>query len=109
VVQDPAVLQVRQALREWLALAAIPVREDRLEQLDLQALRVLLERRGLPDFPALLVAQGLLDPKEPKAPPALRALRELLGPKDPQARQVRRDHKGRRAPKESKDPQEPKE
>ena len=73
-----------QALREWLARAAIPVRQDRLAQLDPQALQVLLARRGLPDFPALLAQQGLLAPKEPKEPPALRALRELLGRKAPQ-------------------------
>jgi hypothetical protein len=81
VPQDRPALQV---LREWLALAAIPVRQDRLEQLDPKELKVLLDRRGLPDFPELLVQLGLLDHKEPKAPPALRALRELLGHKAPQ-------------------------
>jgi hypothetical protein len=81
-VQDRPALQV---LREWLARAAQPVRQDRLAQLDPQALQVLLARRGLPDFPALLVKMDLLDPKEPKAPPALRAIRELLGHKDPPA------------------------
>jgi hypothetical protein len=88
VPQDRPALQ---ALREWLARAAVPVRQDRLAQLDPEALQVLLARRGLPDFPALLAQQGLLDHKEPKAPPALRALRELLGPKG---------RRGRKAPKE---------
>jgi hypothetical protein len=94
VSQDRPALK---ALREWLALAAIPVRRDRLEQLDQKAIQVLLDRRGLPDFPRLLVEQGLLDPKAPKAPPALRAIRELLGHKDPPAR---KGHKVRREPKQ---------
>jgi hypothetical protein len=99
-VQDRPALR---ALREWLARAALPVRQDRLAQLDPQALQVLLERRGLPDFQVLLVQMDLLDPKEPEAPPALRALRELLGPKDPPARKERREPKGRRVRKEPKE------
>jgi hypothetical protein len=82
-VQDRPTLQ---ALREWLVRAAQPVRQDRLEQLDNQALQVLLDRRGLPDFPDRLVQLGLLDPPTPKAlpePPVLKALRELLAHKDP--------------------------
>jgi hypothetical protein len=90
VPQDRPALQ---ALREWLARAAIPVRQDRLVQLDPRALQVLLARRGLPDFPALLAQQGLLDHKEPKAPPALRALRELLGHKDHRVRRDRKESK----------------
>jgi hypothetical protein len=90
VPQDRPALQ---ALREWLARAAIPVRQDRLAQLDPRALQVLLARRGLPDFPALLAQQGLLDHKEPKAPPALRALRELLCHKDHRVRRDRKESK----------------
>jgi hypothetical protein len=82
-----------QALREWLARAAIPVRQDRLAQLDPEALQVLLARRGLPDFPALLAQQGLLDHKEPKATPAVRALRELLDHKEHKVRRDRKESK----------------
>ena len=87
-MQDRPALQV---LREWLARAALPVRQDRLAQLDNQALQVLLARRGLPDFPDRLVQLGLLDPPAPKAPPeppVLKALRELLEHKDPRGRKV---------------------
>jgi hypothetical protein len=80
VAEDRLALQV---LREWLARAALRIRQDRLKELDTQDLQVLLERRGLPDFPALLGQLGLLDPEEPPAPPALQALRELLDRKAP--------------------------
>jgi hypothetical protein len=82
VSQDRPALQ---ALREWLARAALPVQQDRLAQLDNRALQVLLARRGLPDFPALLGQMG------------------LLGPKDPQARKASKDHKVRRVPREPKE------
>ena len=87
-MQDRSALQ---ALREWLARAALAVRQDRLAQLDNEALQVLLARRGLPDFPDRLVQLGLLDPPAPKAPlepPVLKALRELLEHKDPRGRKA---------------------
>jgi len=81
-----------QALRAWLARVALRVRQDRPEGLDLQDLQVLLERRGLPDSPALLDQPGRLDPEES---PARRALREKPDRKDRKAPEGR---KGRWVP-----------
>ena len=80
MAQDRLALQ---ALRAWLARAALRVRQDRQEELDLQ---VLLERRGLPDSPALLDQPGRLDPEES---PARRALREKPDRKAPEGRKGR--------------------
>ena len=62
---------------------ALQVRQDRLVELDLP---MLLARRGLPDFPALLGQLGLLDPGGAPGPTGAVGATGPQGPQGPEGR-----------------------